>query len=179
MFKYILGAVAFAVAILGVEVRTAAADELYGKFTIGQAVNTEAAGVDLSDDLAYGVAVGGRLGPARIELGVSRIGADTAGISISAIDYSATAFLDLPVSERGAFFAGVGLDYLTAEAGVAFFTVDGEGDGWHYTGGYAHRFTNDLTVEIGVNHLEADLDFSGYSIETSTDVAYVGARFAL
>lgn len=180
MLKHILAVAAFAVAFLGITVTysPAHAGELYGAVRVGQAVNTEAAGIDLADDVAYGAAIGYDAGWARFEGGVNRITADTGGLSIAAIDYSATIYLDLPISERGALFGGAGVDYVQAEANAGFFALEGEGSGWHLTGGYAHRF-DALTVEVGVNHLQADLEFSGFDVEASTDVVFVGARFAL
>lgn len=174
MLKYILAA---AFAVLAITTTPASALDLYGKVSVGQAIGTEVQGFDLADDLSYAVAIGAPAGPGRLELGVSRISADTAGLSAHAVDYSATYFLDFQASDRSAFFVGAGLDYLEAEAGIGPFTVEGSGDGWHVTGGYARRISDGIILEASVTQLEADLDFSGFDVEASTQLVQLSARF--
>lgn len=182
MLKHTLAALAAMVAFFGVtiQITDANATEFYGKVQVGQATNTEAEGFALSDDLTYGAEVGADFGVLRVGAGVQRITADTAGLNASATAYGVTAYYDVPVSERGAFFAGAGVDYVEAEIGFGPFSIDGEGAGWHVGGGYSHKLTESVTFEVSYTHLQADLDFGfGDNLSASSDLAQVGIRFAL
>src|SRR5689334_22892298 len=74
-----------------------AATGLYVAARAGQTFDATAQSFHLSDDTAFGAAVGAKVGPLRVEGGVDRISADTLPFSAHAVDYHADAFLDVPV----------------------------------------------------------------------------------
>lgn len=159
----------------------ASAAPMYVKIEAGSTANTEVEGIALSDDLAYGAALGADFGPVRVEAGVSHFGADILSIATaSALNYRATAFVDFGVTDRSAFYAGAGLDYITAEANLLTYSVDGEGDGWHYVVGYSWALNDAITLDANVRHVEADLDFGVVSdVSLETDLVSAGIRLAL
>lgn len=158
----------------------ASAQNLYVKATVGQTADTQASGISLSDDLSYGVAIGGDVGPVRLEIGVDHLAANLGGVvDATAIDYSATVYYGQPISERSTVFVGAGVDYLDATVSYGPFSTDGSGDGWHYTFGYARTLAPGVTLELSARHIEADLEFSGYGIDAEANVFSIGGRVAL
>lgn len=178
-----LGACAIAlVGIGGVATASDAhASELYGAVRAGQSTNTSVSGIDLNDGFSYGGAVGGAVGPIRVELAGDHLSGDFAGIvNAKAMDYSASAILDLPISHNTAIFGGAGVDYVSAEAHVPFGSYDASGNGWSYQAGVSHRFASGVMGEVRYKHTEVnDLDVGGGSADLSTDQITAGVRFAL
>lgn len=152
------------------------AREFYVKAEIGTTIDTQASGLELNDDLTYGAYVGTDVGPLRVEAGVAHLAASTSifgtEIATSAIDYSATAYLD----HSSGLYVGAGVDYIQAEATVGgWWSDDYSGTGWHVAGGYATRVSDNAVVEFQVRYTEADLDVA----DLTTTAATVGVRFAL
>ncbi len=150
----------------------ASARDWYVRAEVGQAAETEANGFSLSDDVAYGGALGTSIGPVRTEVGVSRITADTATVSASAVDYNATAYLDT----ASGLYVGAGVDYIEAEASFGPFSANDSGFGYHVTGGYARRLSDNVVGEVSARYVSADLDTVG---EVETVVFSFGLRMAL
>lgn len=174
-----IGAAALAlVGMAGVATASDAhASELYGAVRAGQSTNTSVSGIDLNDGFSYGGAIGGALGPVRVELAADHLSGDFAGIvNAKAMDYSASAILDLPISHDTAIFGGAGVDYVSAEAHVPFGSYDASGSGWSYQAGVSHRFTEGVMGEIRWKHTKADLD-GGANLDT--DQVTAGVRFRL
>lgn len=143
------------------------AREWYVKTEVGTTfdsqVQTSFGGTELTDELTYGAYVGTSVGPVRVEAGASHLAGDInlgpIAIESSAIDYNATAYLDLATSQSGGFFVGAGVDYVQAEVSVGpFFSTDQSGYGYHVSGGYAHRVTESGILEFQARYLSADLD---------------------
>lgn len=156
---------------------TANAAPFYVKAEVGITPQTEVEGFNLSDDATYGLLAGTAVGPVRVEAGVSRLSADIADfVEGDAIDYRATAYLDMPITEQTGVFVGAGVDYLQAEVNVGpFFSEDLEGTGYHYTAGIAHRISENAIGEVAYRHIEADLD----GLDVATDAVTLGLRFRL
>lgn len=180
--RYILAAFA-AIACLGLA-QTASASDWYVKAEVGTTFDTQVqtsfGGTELTDELTYGAYVGTAVGPVRVEAGASHIAGNInlGGISLeaSAIDYNATAYLDLKVSEDSAFYVGAGADYIQAEAALGpFFSTDLSGYGYHVTGGYAHRVSPSSIIEIQGRYLSADLG----QVDLTGTAFTVGYRYAL
>ena len=167
-----------ALALVGIA--PAHASELYGAVRAGQTSNTSVEGIDLNDGFAYGGAIGGAVGPVRVEVAADHLSGDFAGVvDASAWDYSASAILDLPISHDAAVFGGVGVDYVSAEAHVPFGSMDASGKGWSYQAGVSHRFANGVMGEVRYKHTTASLDVGGGSADLDTDLVSAGLRFTL
>ena len=154
----------------------------YAKVSVGQ-TDAEVSGINLSDGDAYGAALGTNLGPVRVELGADHLaGAINFGptIEATAIDYSATAYLDLPIGDNAKFFAGAGLDYIDGEASFFGTDIDASGDGWHWAVGGSYRLSADLTAEAQFRQVSAtlDADFLG-NVDLDANVVSLGLRMAL
>lgn len=156
---------------------------LYGKVSVGVS-EAEISGLPLDEGLSYGAAVGTGLGPFRIEAGVDRLSGsfDLFGPSIDAeaLDYRATAFLDLNLSERASVFAGAGVDYIDGEASVFGTDIGADGTGWHWAVGGAYRLAEGIIGEVQYRQLTADLDadFIG-DVDLDATQVTAGLRFAL
>jgi len=175
MFRTILGLAAFAVASLAVSTPASARD-WYIKAEVGQASNISAGPVSLQNGDTYGAAIGTAVGPVRVEAGAARVNTSAFGvIDVTATDYSATAYLDLPVTARTGVYAGAGFDYLTADASFGFGGTDLSGDGWHWTAGMAHRISDNAIAELQFTRLDGDLE----GVDVAADRWTVGVRFGL
>lgn len=164
-------------AIATVGVAPAHAGELYGAVRAGQTTNTAVDGVDLNDGLSYGGAVGGALGPVRVEVAADHLSGDFAGVvKADAWDYSASALLDLPISSSTAIFGGAGVDHIEATAHVPFGSFGASGNGWNWQAGVSHRFTPGVMGEIRWKRTSADL---GSGLNLDTDQVTAGVRFTL
>lgn len=155
------------------------ASEWYVKAEVGSTFDTSVNAIELSDEPVYGAYVGTAVGPVRLEAGARHVAGDFQfgpwTVETSAVNYTATAYLDLATSENAGFFVGAGPDYYTAEINSPFGSADTEGAGWHVAGGYATRITDRAIFEVAARYGEADLD--GIDL-TGTSVT-AGVRFAL
>lgn len=170
-----------AAAVLGpCFITPAHAGEWYGKLSVGQA-ETEASGFSLDEGLTYGAALGTSVGPFRVEAGVNKIQADFDAFSLDgdALNYAATAYLDLPVGERASVYAGAGLDYVDASANMFGTEISGDGTGWHWTVGGAYRLSDNIIAEAQLRHVSADVDFGFGDVDLDSQAATLGLRFAL
>lgn len=177
MLKY---ATAFAVLIAGNAWAVSADAATYAKFSVGQS-DAELNGIDLGDGLAYGAGLGTNVGPVRVEAGVDHIaGTLNFGptIEATALDYHATAYLDLPVGNAN-LFAGAGLDYVDGEASFFGNTLSAEGDGWHWAVGASYRLAEGLTGEAQFRQISADLDSDFGPVDLDASVVTIGLRLAL
>lgn len=181
--KRVLQAGAALVALSAMNAWATQADAaIYGKVSLGQS-GGEIEGVTLDDGTAYGAALGTSLGPVRVEAGVDHIsGSINFGptISAEALDYHATAYLDLPVGEHASLFAGAGLDYVDGQASFFGTDIEASGDGWHWAAGGAYRLNDRMIAEAQYRHVSADLDadFVG-AVNLDADVVTLGLRLAL
>jgi len=143
----------------------------YAAVRVGQATNTAVEGISFSDDMTYGVAVGKAVGPFRVEVGANRISGDLnyggPVISGDAMDFHASAFLDFNISERTSVYVGGGADYVNAEADIFGYTINGDGYGYNFAVGAAHRFNDHVIGEAQFRRLNADLstDFGDVTFE--------------
>lgn len=154
----------------------------YVRAGVGTTVNADVSGFELDGQEALRGAVGTAVGPLRVEAGVDRVSAEAnIGIAIpaDAIDYNATAYLDLPVGDNASVFFGGGLDYVEAEASFFGSTIEGSGDGWHYAAGVAYRLNERMIADVEYRHVEADLDFGGGSADVSADTVMGSIRLKL
>lgn len=170
------GAALIALTAAGALCGQAEASSMYGKISAGEAVDSTVGGFALNDGLTYEGAIGGSAGPVRIEAGVGRTSIDLFAVGQGhAVDYSVTAYVDLPHG----VFVGLGGDYI--EANVTGFgpSLEANGDGWHYAVGYARRLTSDMIGEVQLRHTEANLDFGFGDLDVESDALTVGVRFAI
>lgn len=149
--------------------------KVYAEVEAGLTAGTSVEGYNLADDMAFGAFLGTSVGPVRVEGGVSRLSADTSGLSIHANDWSGSAYLDFPLSDRTSFSVGGGLDYVQAEATSGPWSMDAEGYGYHVSASVGHRVAENVIVEATGRWLQADLDVADVSAPTFT----VGVRFGL
>lgn len=160
--------------------QTASAAPIYARVSVGETSNVAVEGIDLNGDFAYEGALGTSIGPVRVEVGAGHASANFAGaIEADALVYSATAYLDLPVTERFGVFAGAGLDYLDASANFGYGSLDADGDGWHYTVGGAYRLSETMIGEVAFKHTEASLDSDAGSFDAEYDTIQAGVRLRL
>lgn len=160
--------------------QTASAAPFYAKVSVGETSNAAVEGIDLNDGFAYGGAVGTSVGPVRVEAGVDHLSGDIGSfVDVDAWDYSVTGYLDLPITENTGVFAGAGLDYIDASANLGFTSIDGEGNGWHWTVGAAHRFAPGLIGEVAYRSTSADLDTDFGSLEAEYSTVSLGLRVSL
>jgi opacity protein-like surface antigen len=153
---------------------------LYGAVRAGQTTNTSVSGIDPSDGMSYGAAVGGALGPVRLEAAADHLAGDFAGvIKGDAWDYSVSALLDLPISHDTAIFGGAGLDHVEATAHVPFGSFGGSGNGHSFQAGVSHRFAPGVMGEVRWKRTSADLSISGNSVSLDADQVTMGVRFTL
>jgi len=160
-------------------IATPASAEWYAKVNVGQTFDTEVSGLNLSEDLAYGAAIGTTLGPFRLEAGAQRLNANAdlgfMAINADAVNYSGSIYLDLPVTENASLFGGVGLDYMQAEASTLGYSISEEGDGWHASIGASYDLSENLVFEGQVTRLDVELD----TFDVETWNAMAGLRFKL
>ncbi len=175
-----LGAAALVLAPLAF-VSSANAAPFYVKASVGQTAGAAVSGVDLSDDMVYGGALGTSVGPFRIEAGADHIATKFASIvDASAWDYSATAYLDLPLGDHASLFAGAGLDHINGSAKTPFGSFDASGNGHHFSGGLAYRFAPGVIGEAQYRRISADLDGGSFgSVNIDVDTVTAGLRLAL
>lgn len=169
-----------AAAALTVIATPAHAGDWYVKAEVGTTFDSEINGIELSDAPVYGAHVGTAVGPVRVEGGVRHVSGDISlgfiDVETSAINYTATAYLDLATSANSGFFIGAGPDYWQGEASIGpFFNTDVEGFGYHVTGGYATRITDRAVFEVAARYDDADLD----GIDLTGVSATAGVRFRL
>lgn len=155
----------------------------YGSARVGVS-EIDAAGVPFDDGLTYGAAVGTTAFDIfRVEAGVDRLTGelDLGGFSIDAdaLVYSATAYIDLPVGDNASVFAGVGVDYVDAEASFFGSSIDANGNGWHWAAGGAYRFSERVIVEAQVREISADLSSPFGDIDSKTLATTLGFRLEL
>lgn len=155
----------------------------YGKISVGQ-TDAEIEGIDLSDGAAYGAAIGTNFGPVRVEAGVDHLSGSFNAfgpeVEATALDYHATAYLDLPVGDNAKAFAGVGLDYIEGQASFFGTDIDASGDGWHWAAGASYRLSETITAEAQFRQVSANLDadFLG-DVDLDASEVTLGLRFAL
>lgn len=160
-------------------ISNAAADEWYGKVSVGQS-EADVSGLTLDEGLAYGAALGTSVGPVRVEAGVSRLSGDFAGMfSADALDYRATAYLDLPVGANASVFGGAGLDYIDGEGSIYGSSIDASGEGWHWAVGGAYRLNDRMIAEVQYRQIAADLDTDFGGVDLEANEMTVGFRLAL
>jgi opacity protein-like surface antigen len=169
------------VALVGMNTIAATADagEWYGAVRVGQS-QADVSGISFEEGLSYGGAVGTSVGPVRVEAGVNRLSGDFAGVvNADALDWNATAYLDLPVGDNASVYAGAGLDYVDGSASIYGYDIDASGDGYHWTIGAAYRLNANMIGEVQYTSTTADLDtdFGGVDLDASN--ISVGVRFAL
>lgn len=158
---------------------SAHAEGWYAKASVGQS-SIDVSGLTLDDEMAYGAAVGTGLGPLRIEGGVSRLSGDFAGVvQADALDYRATAYLDLKVGDNASIFGGAGIDYIDGEANVGFGSVDVSGEGYHWALGGAYRLSERMIGEVQFRRVEAEMGSSFGDFDASADEITMGVRFRL
>lgn len=178
--KQVSALAAIAIAPLTIFVPAANAEDIYLKASIGTTMGVDVEGLELDDGAVFGGAIGTGFGPLRVELGATHIDTGFANlIDADAMDYSATAYLDWNITEKSSLYVGAGLDYIDASATIYGYSVDGSGEGWHYSAGYARRFGESLILEAQYTHTDADLDFEGYGLGVEIDAVTLGARFTL
>lgn len=170
--RILLGAAAALVAIALAPV--ASANDFYGRLSVGT-TNVEAGPLELPEDTSYGAAIGTSIGPFRVEASANRFSGDLGGLEISANDFAATAYLDLPLTANTGVFVGGGADYVQAEANYIYGSAQGEEIGYHYTAGVAHRISERQILEVSYRHLEADFD----DFDVQADTFSAGLRFRL
>ena len=182
----LLAAAAFAFSLSSLAPSTAHAEGLYGKLSVGQVLGASAGGASLNDDLAFGVAAGMDMNafgvPVRVEAGYNRLNANLPPLEGSANDFYATAFFDVPVSERLSAYVGAGPDYVDATASLSGSEKNAQQYGWHATAGGAYRLNDRTTLEAQVTRLEANgLDFGSCldDVDLEGYVATVGVRLVL
>ena len=155
----------------------------YAAVRVGEATNTEVSGLPLEGGLTYGIAAGKAVGPLRIEVGVDRLQADLnlGGPSVqgAALDYHAGAFLDFSIGDRASVFVGASADYVSAEADIFGFSVEGDGTGYSWATGGAYRITDNVIGEVQYRHLEADLSTDFGDVDLASDQITLGFRLAL
>lgn len=167
-----------ALALVGVA--PAHASELYAKVGVGQTENASVGGIDLTGDTAYTAGIGTGLGPLRVEGAVSHVSGHLSTFAdISAYDYQATAYLDVPITQNSGVFAGVGADYVSGTATAFGSSMDANGKGWHYTVGVAHRFAPGLIGEVSYTKVSADVDTPYGSQNADFSTAMASLRVAL
>lgn len=160
------------------------ASEWYGALRVGQTINTDVSGISFEDGEAYGAGLGTSIGPVRVEGGVSRLSGDLnfggPSIQADALDYHATAYLDLPVGENASLFAGAGVDYVDAEALFFGNSIDANGTGYHWAVGGAYRLRDGLMLEARYRQIEADVDadFIG-DVDLSASELTLGLRMRI
>lgn len=180
MIKHAILAVLAAAALTAMTACDADARDWYVKAEVGSTFDAQVNGTELTDEPIYGAYVGTAVGPVRVEAGARHVSGDInlGGIALetSAVDFTATAYLDLATSDNAGFFIGGGADYWRGEASIGpFFSTDVEGFGWHASGGYAQRITDNMIAEVAVRYDDADLD----GIDLTGVSGTVGVRFAL
>lgn len=155
---------------------------LYGKVSVGVS-EAEVSGFALDEGMSYGAALGTSVGPVRVEAGVDRLSGsfDLFGPSINAdaLDWRATAFLDLPVGDNASVFAGAGVDYIDAEASVFGTDIGADGTGWHWAVGGAYRLSGNIIAEAQYRKIAADLDSDFGDVDLDASQITLGLRFAL
>lgn len=153
----------------------------YAKISVGQTAG-EVNGINLDDGLAYGAAIGTNFGPVRVEVGVDHLaGAINFGptLEATALDYSATAYLDLPIGDNATVFAGAGVDYVMGEASFFGNNIDAEGDGWHYAVGASYRLAPGIVGEAQFRQVSAELDSDFGPVDLDASEVTLGLRFLL
>lgn len=161
-----------------------ASADWYGKVSVGQS-EAELNGFGLDAGLTYGAALGTAVGPLRVEAGVDRISGDIdlgfVSANADALDFRASAFLDLPIGDSASIYAGGGVDYVDGEAGAFGTSIDASGTGWHWAVGGAYRLTDRLIGEAQVRQLRVDdLDAGAFgSVDLDATLVTVGLRFEL
>ena len=163
-------------------VPAAEAAPFYAKLSVGQTTQTEVSGFALDDGIAYGVSVGMPVGPLRVEAGVSRLSADVPLINAEAhaLDYHASAFMDVSIGERASVFAGVGADYVDAQASFFGNEIDASGTGWHWAVGGAYRISERMIGEVQFRQIQADLSSDQIgALDLDASEVSIGFRLAL
>ncbi len=177
--KTIIQSVAAAALFAPCFISTAHADEWYGKVSVGQS-EADVSGLTLDEGTSYGAALGTSVGPVRVEAGVARLSGDYAGIvSADALDYHATAYLDLPVGANASLFAGAGVDYIDGEGSIFGSSIDASGEGWHWAVGGAYRLNDRMIGEVQFRQIEADLDTDFGGVDLEAQEMSIGLRLAL
>lgn len=170
--KYLL-AITSLLAVLAVA-PLASAEAFYVKGEVGTTVDTQLetsyGGIELNDGQVLGAYIGTAVGPVRVEAGAAHLSGDLDfgyfTVDGSALDYNATAYLDT----ASGFYAGVGVDYIEAEASIGSYNLSQSGYGWHVSGGYAFAAAGGI-VELQATYRDIaldDVDLSG----TAMTVAY-------
>lgn len=173
------------VALVGMNAIATSADagEWYGAVRVGQSqadVSASGSSVSFDEGLSYGGAIGTSVGPVRVEAGVNRLSGDFATVvDADALDWNATAYLDLPVGDNASVYAGAGLDYVDGSASIYGYDIDASGDGYHWTVGAAYRLSERMIGEVQYTNITADLDtdFGGVDLDASN--ISIGVRLAL
>ena len=173
------------VALVGMNALATSADagEWYGALRVGQSqtdVGANGSSVSFDEGLSYGGAVGTSVGPVRVEAGVNRLSGDFATVvDADALDWNATAYLDLPIGDNASVYAGAGLDYVDGSASIYGYDIDASGEGYHLSVGAAYRLNSNMIGEIQYTQINAELDtdFGGVDLDASN--ISIGVRFAL
>lgn len=152
----------------------------YAAVRAGEATNTSVGSVDFSNGPAYGLAVGTKLGPVRVEVAADHAeGSLSSYIDGSMWDYNASGFLDFKIGENSAISVGGGAGYIQAKATAFGSSFDTEGTEYHGSITLSHRVASGMIAEVEFRHIEGDLDLPYGSGDLSTDVVRAGLRVAL
>lgn len=179
-FKTILAAFALATATA---FAAPAMAETYVGVGAGTSI-TSVEGLDLDDGFAIDLVVGTDVGPVRVEGGIARVNNDTnflgLPVNVSALEYSAMAFYDIPTGTSVTPYVGAGVTYTDAQADVFFTDIDAQGWGYQLAGGFRTAISDRLTADVGVRYGKSQLDaaFLG-DVDVESTRLRVGLSFAL
>lgn len=162
---------------------SANAGEWYASVDVGQTVDVEVSGVPFSDGAAYGLDIGYDFGAFRVEGSVNRLSADldfVVAIEGATTNADLTGYWDIPIGDRATLSLGGGVHYAEVDAETPIFSLEGEGEGFHYgvAGAYALTDSMDFEVEFQRRETDLDMDFVG-GLDLEQYVGTVGLRFRL
>lgn len=168
-------------AIAALAIAAPAQAETYLKAGAGQALDMAGGGVSVDGGWAFEGAIGFDVGPFRVEGGVTHVeGEALGGITASALDYTGTAYLDLPLGDNLELFGGVGAGYIAdAEVDFGFGGADGDGAEWHWVAGAAYQLSDNLTAEVSYRRTYADVDFGGGGMDVEATTVMGALRFRI
>ena len=178
--KSIITAIAFAVAAF-------AAPAAFADTYVGVGVGTNLSAVesfDLDDgaalDVTVGTSVATPVGDIRVEGQVARLSSDTdivgLELNVNALEYSATAFYDIPVGTNVRPYVGAGFSYTDGSADVLFTEIDATGYGYHLQGGFRTAVTDRVTADVGVRWAQKEIELSAFGSSADVDVEDVRLR---
>lgn len=155
--------------------------EIYISGHGGLVTKAESSGFSADGQMTYGGAVGTSFGPLRVEIGADVMEAEALGgaVDITATDLSATAFLDVPLTENFSGFVGLGAGWIDGEADFGFGSYTADGTEWHYALGASYKMSDNMTLEARWTATNASLDAYGSDFDADLETLTVGLRFAI